>query len=293
MPECKKTAAPDHILWDIATELLQNRNMVRFQAPGVSMSPIIRHRERITVKPCSHKDIRFGDIILYSGFGSQTQQLSHSANDQKTVHRLLWRRVVDGELRLITKGDNNRLCDPPVSPHQILGKVVEIEKKGGKLRLDSPLGRLLNRLCALAIIPPVSFFSFPCMKKVKWVFHKIRNEPKPPNDHVRSCPQKSEIRTMKIEEKIPIKSPETAHQIIDGEAVIITPGQMMVHVLNSVGSRIWDLADGKRSIQDIAKILTEEFDVPYETAFNDTRKFTGDLAEKEIMGFVGEGEKKE
>jgi hypothetical protein len=283
MPECKKTAAPDHILWDIATELLHNRNRVKFQAPGVSMSPIIRHHDMITVKPCTHRDVAFGDIILYHGFGKQDPQLSIPLQDKKIVHRFLWRRV----------GDNNRLCDPPVLSHQVLGKVVEIEKNGWRLRLDSPLGRLLNRLCALAIIPPVSFFSFPCMKKVKWVFHKIRNEPKPPNDHVRSCPQKSEVRIMTIEEKIPIKSPETAHQIIDGEAVIITPGQMMVHVLNSVGSRIWDLANGERNIQDIVKIITEEFDISYETAFKDAVEFTGDLAEKEIMGFGGEGEEKE
>lgn len=94
---------------------------------------------------------------------------------------------------------------------------------------------------------------------------------------------------MKIEEKIPIKSPQTAHQIIDGEAVIITPGQMMVHVLNAVGSRIWDLADGGRNIQDIATILAEEFDVSYDTALRDTAEFTTHLAAKEIMGFEGEG----
>jgi hypothetical protein len=98
---------------------------------------------------------------------------------------------------------------------------------------------------------------------------------------------------MKTEESIPIKSPDTAHQIIDGEAVVITPGQMMVHVLNTVGSRIWDLADGKRNIQDIAKILTEEFDVSYEAALEDAVEFTGDLAGKEILCFLGEAEEKE
>ena len=92
---------------------------------------------------------------------------------------------------------------------------------------------------------------------------------------------------MKIEEKIPVKFPDTAQQIIVGEAVIITPGQMMVHVLHTVGSRIWDLADGERNIRVIARILTEEFDVSYRTAFKDTIKFTKDSAEKEIMGFVG------
>jgi hypothetical protein len=98
---------------------------------------------------------------------------------------------------------------------------------------------------------------------------------------------------MKIEQEIPMKSPDTAHQSIDGEAVIITPGQMMVHVLNTVGSRIWDLADGKRNIEDIAKILAEEFDVSYETALEDATEFTRDLAQKEIMGFARDREKKE
>ena len=95
---------------------------------------------------------------------------------------------------------------------------------------------------------------------------------------------------MKIEEKIPIKSPETAHQIIDGEAVIITPGQMMVNVLNAVGSRVWDLADGERNIEDIAKIITDEFDVSYEMALKDAFEFARDLAEKEIMAFAGKRE---
>jgi len=93
---------------------------------------------------------------------------------------------------------------------------------------------------------------------------------------------------MKVEEKRPIKSPDTAHQIIDDEAVIITPGQMMVHVLNAVGSRIWDLADGERKIGDIARIITHEFDISYQTALKDTVEFTRDLAEKQIMGFVEE-----
>ena len=98
---------------------------------------------------------------------------------------------------------------------------------------------------------------------------------------------------MKMDQKIPMKSPDTAHQIIDGEAGIITPGQMMVHVLNAVGSRIWDLANGERNIEDIAKVLSEEFDVSYETALDDAVEFTGDLAGNEILRFLGEGEQEE
>ena len=184
MYETKKGVTADHILWDIAAQLLQNGNMVRFRAPGVSMTPFIRHRESITIKPCSHQDIKFGDIILYTGFGNGPRGLSYPLGDRKIVHRFLGRREVDGELRLFSKGDNNYLCDPPVCPHQVLGKVVEIQKNGWRLRFDSPSGRLLNILCGLTMIPPFSFFSFSCMKKVKWVYHRIRKEPKPPHDDI-------------------------------------------------------------------------------------------------------------
>lgn len=89
-----------------------------------------------------------------------------------------------------------------------------------------------------------------------------------------------------MEKKIPIKSPSTASQMIDEEAVVIVPSDQMVNVLNSVGCRIWDLADGRRRLAEIAKILAQEFDVSYETALKDALEFTTDLAEKKMMEFV-------
>jgi hypothetical protein len=96
-----------------------------------------------------------------------------------------------------------------------------------------------------------------------------------------------------MENKIPVKSASTASQIIDGEAVVIVPSEQMVNVLNSVGCRIWDLADGKRSLGEIAKIITQEYDVSYEKALNDTVEFAGGLVEQKMMEFAGEGEKKD
>ncbi len=92
-----------------------------------------------------------------------------------------------------------------------------------------------------------------------------------------------------MERKIPVKSPATASQIIDDEAVIIVPPQQMVNVLNPVGCRIWDLADGRRTIGEIAHVLAQEFDVSYEAAVKDTIEFTGELAEKKMMSFIGKG----
>jgi len=96
-----------------------------------------------------------------------------------------------------------------------------------------------------------------------------------------------------MEKKIPMRSPSTASQIIDEEAVVIVPSEQMVNILNHLGCRIWDLADGKRSVAEITEILTQEFDVSYETAFKDAVEFTGDLVEKKMMEFVGEGKEKE
>lgn len=95
-----------------------------------------------------------------------------------------------------------------------------------------------------------------------------------------------------MENRIPVKSPSTAYQIIDGEAVIIVPSEQIVNILNPVGSRIWDLADGRRTIGEIADVLAQEFDVSYETALKDAIQFTGDLTEKKMMDFAREGENK-
>lgn len=104
------------------------------------------------------------------------------------------------------------------------------------------------------------------------------------NDKERSAP---------MENKIPVKSPSTSSQIIDGEAVVIVPSEQMVNVLNSVGCRIWDLADGRRSIGKIAEILTQEFDVSCETALNDAIEFTRGLVEQKMMEFAGKNEKED
>ncbi len=96
-----------------------------------------------------------------------------------------------------------------------------------------------------------------------------------------------------MEKKIPIRSPSTASQIIDEEAVVIVPSEQMVNILNSVGCRIWDLADGKRSLAEIAKIITQEYAISYETALNDTIEFARGLVEQKMMEFAGKDRKKD
>lgn len=68
----------------------------------------------------------------------------------------------------------------------------------------------------------------------------------------------------------------TAARVVDGRAVVIVIDERKLHTLNDVGTRIWQLADG-RTIGEIAECLTREFDVTREKAVADTCRFVGEL----------------
>lgn len=74
-----------------------------------------------------------------------------------------------------------------------------------------------------------------------------------------------------------------AWRIIDGEAIIVTSKDSSIHSLNRVGTRIWELCDGKRTAGDISKIISEEFEVTSEKAFKDIEEFLGALSSKGIV----------
>lgn len=68
----------------------------------------------------------------------------------------------------------------------------------------------------------------------------------------------------------------TASRVIDGKAIIITVDQNQLHVLNDVGTRIWQLADG-RSLTEIVDALVDEFEVDRERANWDVCQFAEQL----------------
>ena len=69
-------------------------------------------------------------------------------------------------------------------------------------------------------------------------------------------------------------------QTIDGEAIIVEPQSQMSHEINEVGTLIWELLDGQRSLQEICTKVHEVFDVDRETAVRDTEEFLESLVEK-------------
>ena len=58
----------------------------------------------------------------------------------------------------------------------------------------------------------------------------------------------------------PVPSPQAVGRQLDGEAVVVLPEQGRVKVLNEVGARVWELADGSRTVADIVETLAGEYD---------------------------------
>ncbi|MEY4547280.1 MAG: hypothetical protein RL685_3475 [Pseudomonadota bacterium] len=64
----------------------------------------------------------------------------------------------------------------------------------------------------------------------------------------------------------------TACRVIDGKAVVITIDRNQLHVLSRVGTRVWELMDG-RPLSAIVSVITEEFEVDPGRAALDVHTF--------------------
>jgi len=133
----------------ITQEVRSRGRALRFRAKGGSMSPFIRNGDVVEVVPVKGK-INLGDIILY-----------RPSYGNPTVHRVIQR----SKENIITKGDSVSSSDQPLLSRHVLGRVVTIEKNGWHLRLNTPMGRLLNIL--FAIMSPISFLTYPPLRLVK------------------------------------------------------------------------------------------------------------------------------
>ncbi len=88
---------------------------------------------------------------------------------------------------------------------------------------------------------------------------------------------------MNLLDRRPVRHPRTASRVIDDEAVIVTPEENLVKVLNEVGSRIWELADGTRTVGEIAEAIYIEFEVDKTQAEEDVVKFVEELEKSDMM----------
>jgi hypothetical protein len=84
-------------------------------------------------------------------------------------------------------------------------------------------------------------------------------------------------------DKIPVQNQDVAWRVVDEECIIIHPETSQATVLNTVGARIWELADGKLTAGQIVDALEAEYDVQRDVVERDAREFLNDLAGRKIL----------
>ncbi len=80
---------------------------------------------------------------------------------------------------------------------------------------------------------------------------------------------------------------DVAWRIIDGEAVIVTPSDSVMHTLNDVGTRIWELLTGERNLNQVARLLCADFEVDLGRSQQDTLWFAQCLQKKGLVEAAG------
>ncbi len=79
------------------------------------------------------------------------------------------------------------------------------------------------------------------------------------------------------------RSSRIAFRTIDGEAAIVTVDDRKLHMLNQVGTVIFETAAAPTSLEDLATAVAAEFEVAPDRAGVDCRTFCDELVKRKIL----------
>ncbi|MBU7017093.1 MAG: PqqD family protein [Theionarchaea archaeon] len=88
-----------------------------------------------------------------------------------------------------------------------------------------------------------------------------------------------------MSEKIPMKKSELWKRLSDNEGVVVDTVRAVEHTLNDTAMRIFELCDGESTISDIARKITEEYEVDFEKSQQDVAKCIAKLEELNIVTY--------
>lgn len=86
---------------------------------------------------------------------------------------------------------------------------------------------------------------------------------------------------------------EKEHYLIKDDDVLFTSmgeDAVLLHVqrgdyysLNKVGARLWMLVDGTKNIDELAKLITDEFEITHDQAVNDVAELAEQLVKEDLV----------
>jgi hypothetical protein len=80
-----------------------------------------------------------------------------------------------------------------------------------------------------------------------------------------------------------VRSEEPLTAVVDSETVMLSPDQGEYFALDAIGTRIWELLEEPRSIDEICVTLCAEYEVDPETCRRDVTALTGELHEAKLV----------
>jgi hypothetical protein len=83
------------------------------------------------------------------------------------------------------------------------------------------------------------------------------------------------------------RSEDLAFRIIQEEAIILTAQDRVIHTLNQVGTRIWELLKPGMKVGELIEKVCDEYEVDRIKAEEDVMKFLTELGEKGIIVVKG------
>lgn len=79
-----------------------------------------------------------------------------------------------------------------------------------------------------------------------------------------------------------VRSSDPLTAVVDGELVMLDARTSSYFGLDGIGTRIWDLLEAPRSVDDVCAVLIEEYDVDPETCRTEVLAFITDLLDAQL-----------
>lgn len=86
-----------------------------------------------------------------------------------------------------------------------------------------------------------------------------------------------------VADRYPLQNPLAAWRVYDGEAVIVSPQDSMLHTLNETGTLVWEAADGRTPVSAIVARVCARYDVELPDAERDVAAFIEGLQRQGLL----------
>jgi hypothetical protein len=85
----------------------------------------------------------------------------------------------------------------------------------------------------------------------------------------------------------PVRAPNLASRVLNGEAIIMNPADSTLFTLNETATVIWLAADGTRTLREIVESeVCPQFEIDPEKAILEAEEFAARLAEHSILSLA-------